>query len=308
MTAITLIVRRLLHGVVVLVGAVTLAFFLVRVVPGDPATLLLSPEALPETIEAMRHYWGLDQPIYVQYVRYLGQVLRGDMGLSIRFRQPVTDLLLNYLPATIELSCVALTLAIVVGIPAGVVAALKAGSRLDTLVTVASLVGQSVPTFWLGIVLIIVVAIPVPIIPTSGRGTVWHLMLPSLTLSTYIGALIARLTRSYMSEVLTKVFVRTAHAKGLSKPVVLIRHAFRNALVPISTVIGLQMGTLLGGAAITEAVFGWPGVGTLAINAIKFRDYGVVQAVVLLAAVSFVSINTALEILYPLMDPRIRHT
>jgi ABC-type dipeptide/oligopeptide/nickel transport system permease component len=249
---------------------------------------------------------GFDQPLYQQYLIYLGQLAKGDLGTSFRFQRPVLDLALERLPATVELAAVSMALATVVAVPLGVIAAVRRYSRWDSGVMLGSLLGQSVPTFWLGILLILVFAVQFRVLPTSGRGSWQQVILPSITLGAYMMALIARLTRSGMLEVLGEDYVRTARAKGLFERAVLLRHALRNAMLPVVTVLGLQVGALLGGAIITEAVFAWPGIGTLAINAIYARDYPIVQATVLISAAIFVGINFLLDLTYQYLDPRIR--
>ncbi len=302
------ILRRLLHSVFVVFGVSVIVFLLLRMIPGDPVRLLLPPEATEQMVQETRRQMGFDRPIYEQYVVYLGQLARGDLGTSIRFQRPVLDLVLERFPATLELTLVSMLIATLIATPLGIVAAVKRSSRWDAGVMLGSLLGQSVPTFWMGIVLILVFAVQLRVLPTSGRGSWQQLVLPSLTLGAYMMALIARLTRSGMLEVLGEDYVRTARAKGLPERGVLIRHAFRNAMVPVVTVLGMQVGALLGGAIITEAVFAWPGIGTLTINAIYMRDYPIVQATVLISAAVFVAINLALDLTYQYLDPRIQLT
>jgi len=300
------VLRRLLHSVFVLFGVSAIVFLLLRLIPGDPVRLLLPPEATEQMVQETRREMGFDRPMYAQYVVYLGQLVRGDLGTSIRFQRPVLDLVLERFPATLELTLVSMVVATLVAIPLGIIAAVKRYSRWDAGVMLGSLLGQSVPTFWMGIVLILVFAVQLRVLPTSGRGSWQQLVLPSITLGAYMMALIARLTRSGMLEVLREDYVRTARAKGLPEREVLIRHAFRNAMLPVVTVLGMQVGALLGGAIITEAVFAWPGIGTLTINAIYMRDYPIVQATVLISAVAFVAINLVLDLAYQYLDPRIQ--
>ncbi len=300
------ILRRLLHSVFVLFGVSIIVFLLLRLVPGDPVRLLLPPEATEQMVQETRREMGFDRPVYEQYVVYLGHLVRGDLGTSIRFQRPVLDLVLERFPATLELTLVSMVVATLAAMPLGIVAAVKRYSRWDAGVMLGSLLGQSVPTFWMGIVLILVFSVQLRVLPTSGRGSWQQLILPSITLGAYMMALIARLTRSGMLEVLREDYVRTARAKGLPEWEVLIRHAFRNAMLPVVTVLGMQVGALLGGAIITEAVFAWPGIGTLTINAIYMRDYPIVQATVLISAATFVAINLALDLTYQYLDPRIQ--
>lgn len=300
--------RRTLLALVVLFGVSVLVFVVVRVIPGDPVQLMY-PEAMPpELLKQVRAALGLDDPIYVQYIVFLHQALRGDLGRSYRYHRPVADLVLERLPATAELALAALAISLLLGVPLGVLAALKRNSLLDNLVMLMAMLGQSMPTFWLGIMLIIIFAVSFRWFPTSGREGLQYLVLPALSLSGFMTALTARLVRSCMLEVLSQDYLRTARAKGLSEYAVVISHGLRNALIPVVTVLGLQVGNLLGGAVITETVFAWPGVGFLSITAIYQRDYNIVQAVVLLSAVIFVVLNMIIDLLYMWLDPRIRIT
>lgn len=300
------LISRLLQSVVVLTGLTFLAFALVRVVPGDPVRLMLGDQATPEQIARARDDFGLDEPLLVQYFYYVGDLVRGDLGVSLRQRQPVTDLIRDALPTTLQLAITSIGLSVGIGVPLGILTAIRRGSGLDSIVMTATLFAQALPTFWWGIVLITVFSVSLRLLPTSGSGSLSHLILPAITLSTYVLALIVRLTRSAMIEVLSQDYVRTARAKGLSERVVLFTHALRNAAIPIVTIIGLQFGNLMGGAVITETVFAWPGIGLLALNAINNRDYPLVQAIVLLSAVTFLTINILIDLLYSILDPRIR--
>ena len=301
------LLRRAVQSVIVLFGALTLVFVLIRLAPGDPVIRMAGPDASLEEIDRMRSTLGYDKPIPVQYAIFLGNALKGDLGQSLHHHRPATELVLERLPATAELASLSMALAIVVALPLGIIAAIKRGTFIDTLATTFSLIGQSVPTFWLGIVLIIVCSVRLRLLPTSGRGGWEHIILPAVTLGLYMMALITRLTRSSMLEVLCENYVQVARAKGLSERVVIIRHALRNSLIPVVTVIGLQTGTLLSGAIITEAVFAWPGIGQLAINAIYTLDYPMIQAIVVLSGIVFVVINMVLDMLYVVIDPRIRY-
>ena len=301
------LLRRLLHSVIVLFGVLTLVFVLVRLVPADPILIMAGPDASQKEIQETRKALGFDRPIIVQYGIYLRQALKGDLGTSLRYYRPAASVVLERFPATLELAAVSMLLATVVAIPAGFVAAVKRGTVYDTAVIAGSLVGQSVPTFWLGIVLIIVFAVKFHVLPTSGYGHWKNFVLPTITLGLYMMALIARMNRSALLEVLRADYLRTARAKGISEATVLIKHALRNALIPVVTIIGLQTGTLLGGAVITETVFAWPGIGSLAVDSINTLDYPVVQAVVVLSGAIFVVINLLLDILYMWIDPRIKH-
>ncbi len=302
------LVNRILWSIVVLFGVLLVVFMLIRVVPGDPVLLMYgdSQGASPEVLQAARVQLGLDRPLYVQFVVYLGHAVTGDFGESFRYHQPAIQLVLKSLPYTLELSICAFVVSVLLGSVAGIVAAMRRGSGVDHVIMLGALLGQSVPTFWLGIILIIIFAVKFHLFPTSGHGSWRYLVLPTVTLSGFLVALTARLVRSSMLDVLGQDYVRTARSKGLADRTVIFRHAFRNALIPVVTVLGLQISTLLGGAVVTEAVFALPGIGTLAVNAINTRDYNVLQAVVLLSAMIFVVVNLAVDILYTQLDPRIR--
>lgn len=302
-----LLVRRLVRSILVLVGVSIIVFGSVRLIPGDPARMLLPAEATPSEVEAFRESMGFNQPLYVQYLSYMRGVVTGDLGRSLRYRQPVADLIMQALPATAQLATVAMLLAVVTAIPAGVLSAVKRSSVYDNLFMFLSMVGQSVPIFWLGILLILLFSVTLHWLPTSGRGTWQQMIMPSIALATYVMALIARLTRSSVLEVLGQDYVRTARAKGLGEGAVLYGHALKNALIPIVTMVALQVGTLLGGSVIVETIFAWPGIGMLAVGAIYNRDYPLVQGTVLVSAVIFVVINLIVDFAYVLLDPRIRY-
>jgi peptide/nickel transport system permease protein len=299
------VVGRLAQGVVALFGVTCVAFLLVSL-SGDPAFILLTPEAGEEQRAAFRRTYGLDQPLPVQYARYVSHVARGDFGTSFAFNRPAIQVVLDRVPATLLLTATAVALGVAVGMPAGVVSAVKAGGVLDRLVMAMVLLGQSVPTFWLGLLMIRIFAVNLRWVPVSGHGTVLHLVMPALALGLYLAALLARLTRSEMLEALAQDYVRTARAKGLSERVVTVAHALKNALLPIVTLIGLQLGALLGGAVVTETVFAWPGVGSLVLDAILRKDYPVVLAAVELVAAAFIVINVLLDLLYGYLDPRLK--
>ena len=301
------LVNRMIQSAVVLLGTSLLVFGLLRIVPSDPVDLLARPGTPEHLKEAQRRALGLDRPLYVQYSVFLRNALKGDFGNSFRFNQPASTLVLRAFPATLTLTLFALGIAILIGGPLGVLAATRPGSLADRASMMTAVVGQSIPNFWLGIVLIIVFAVRLRWLPTSGSGSMQQLILPTITLASYNVALIARLTRSGLRDALRQDYIRTARAKGLGESTVLTRHAIRNALIPIVTVIGLQFGTLLGGAVIVETVFAWPGIGSLVVNAIGWRDYPIVQAVVLMSALIFVLINFFLDAAYSWLDPRIRH-
>jgi peptide/nickel transport system permease protein len=299
------VVGRVLQAAVALLGVTAVAFLLVSL-SGDPAFILLSPEAGEEQRAAFRRLYGLDAPLPVQYVRYLTHVARGDFGTSFAFDRPAMAVVLERAPATLALTAAALCLGIAVGVPAGVLAAVRAGAVLDRTVMAFVLLGQSIPTFWLGLVMIRIFAVNFRLVPVSGYGTPLHLLMPAVVLGLYLAALLARVTRSEMLEAMAQDYVRTARAKGLPDRAVTLAHALKNALLPIVTVIGLQLGALLGGAVITETVFAWPGVGTLVLDAILRKDYPVVLAVVEFVAAAFIVINMGLDVLYGVLDPRLR--
>jgi peptide/nickel transport system permease protein len=299
--------RRLIQSVVVVWGVTLLVFFLVRLAPGDPVTLLLAETATPEQIQEARVKWGLDQPIYVQYGVFLNKAIQGDLGDSLFFKQPAMKVLLERMPATLQLSAVALLFSLSVAIPVGMLSALKRDSFWDYLGTTLAMLGQAIPPYWLGIMLILIFSVQFGMFPTSGRGTVWHLVLPAITLGSVLMALITRLVRSGMLDVMSEDYVRTARAKGLRERTVIVRHALRNILIPLVTVVGLQLGALFGGAVITESIFAWPGVGRLALQAINARDYPLVQASVLFISVVYVFLNLAVDLVYVYLDPRIRY-
>jgi ABC-type dipeptide/oligopeptide/nickel transport system permease component len=302
----TVVARRLLDAVPLLVGSSVLVFLLVHL-SGDPALLMLSPDTPPEQVAEFRRAHGLDRPLHVQYLRFIGGVLQGDLGESIRLRRPALDLVLESLPATLELAAASLVLVVAVGIPLGVLSAARSGSRLDVLVRAFMFFGQGAPPFWLGLMLIVLFAVKWRLLPSSGRGDLAQLILPSVTLAVYFVAAVARLTRGGLVGALRSDYVRTARSKGLGPARVLYGHALRNVLIPVVTLIGLQTGTLLGGAVVTETIFAWPGVGRLVVDSIYRRDYPVVQAAILVIVVLFVVVNLVVDLSYRLLDPRVRH-
>jgi ABC-type dipeptide/oligopeptide/nickel transport system permease component len=302
------ILRRMVQSLVVLAGALVISFVILRVVPGDPAVLMLSDMATPDEVERMRVALGVHEPIWIQFGIYLKQIVTGDFGLSYRRGTPALDLVLTYLPATIQLAAAALLITIVVAVPLGIVAAVRKNSWIDNALSVGALLGQSLPVFWLGIMLILLVSVQLRLLPTSGYGELRHLILPAVTLAFSNIALVARITRSSMLEVIRQDYIRTARAKGLPERTIMIRHALRNALAPVVTVLGLQIGTLLGGAIITETVFGWPGAGALLVSSITYRDYPVVQVMVVISALIFVVTNLLVDIVYVMLDRRVSVT
>lgn len=302
------IIRRILQMIPVIFGITLIIFVLVRV-SGDPVTLLLPEDAPQEQIEQLRESLGLNRPILEQYVIFLGNLLQGDFGESIRYRgQAALPVVLERLPATLELAGAAIVVALVISLPLGILAAVKRKSLPDYSATSFAVLGQAMPNFWLGIMLILIFGVHLQWLPVSGRGTLAHLVLPALTLGTALAALLMRLLRSNMLEVLGQDFIRTARAKGLRERTVLLKHAIRNALIAYITVLGLQVATLMAGAVVTEQVFAWPGIGLLAIQAINIRDMAVVQTVVILASLIVMVANLLVDLLYALIDPRIQYT
>jgi peptide/nickel transport system permease protein len=300
------ILRRLIRAVIALWGVVTVVFFTMRL-SGDPVALLLPAEAPQSEIIRLREAMGLEEPLPLQYLYYLRDLSRGDVGTSIRMRLPAMGIALERLPATVELALVSFVLAVVVAIPAGLISASRRNSIWDNIAMGLALVGQSAPTFYIGISLILIFGLNLGLFPISGRGTWQHVILPAVTLGAFAMASIARLTRSAVLEIMRQDFIRTARAKGLNEAAVLVRHNLKNSAIPVITIMGLQFGTLLGGAVVTETVFAWPGIGRLAIEAIRSRDYPIVQSAVLIVASMFVVINFLVDLAYGWLDPRIRY-
>lgn len=299
--------KRLGHAVIVLIG-VTLAVFLITRMTGDPVRLMAPLDATEADIALLRTQLGFNRPLYVQFIDYVKGALILDFGDSLRHREPAMMLIFDRMPSTIQLSMVALVLSILIAIPAGVVGAVKPGSIADAFGTLLALLGQSMPVYWLGILLIIIFAVGFKWLPAGGKAGWESFILPAVTLAAYTSASIMRLLRSSMLEVLTLDFIRTARAKGISERKVLYKHALRNALVPVVTVIGLQLGGLLSGSVITESIYAWPGVGKFIVQAIYNRDFYVVQAGVFLFALIIVAINLITDVLYAVLDPRIRYS
>jgi len=296
---------RLLRAAIALWLVSTVVFVVMRL-SGDPVPLLLPPDAPQSEFARVRAELGLDRPLPVQYAVFLGNVMHADFGQSIHFRQSAARVVLDYLPATFELGFAAFALALLIALPIGVVSAVKRNSAVDQATMALALVGQSAPTFFIGILLILVVSLKLGLLPTSGREGWDSLVLPALTLGAFAMASIARLTRSAVLEVLRADYIRTARAKGVTEALVVVKHTLKNAAVPIVTITGLQFGTLLGGAVVTETVFAWPGIGRLAIQSIYNRDYPVVQCTVFISAVLFIVINFCVDLIYGLLDPRVR--
>ena len=297
---------RLLFALPALWLIVTLVFLLVHIVPGDPVQQMLGEGARAGDLIQLRHELGLDVPTATQYKHYLSGIVRGDLGDSFRFQQPVTRVILAHYPATLQLAIVALLVCAAIGISAGLLAAAQRGTRTDHAVGLFTLFGLSVPNFALGPVLILVFSVIFGWLPVSGRGGLAHLILPAVTLGAALAAILTRMVRTSVIEELSSDYVRTARAKGLSSSAVLFRHAFRNALIPILTILGLQFGTLLAGTIVTETIFSWPGIGRLAVQAISARDYPLLQGCILLIAFSYVVVNLLTDVLCAFVDPRVR--
>jgi len=297
--------RRLAQSLLVLLGVSFVVFFILHLT-GDPALVLLPPDATAEDIRQFRQVMGFNDPFIVQYGRFFAGALRGDFGQSIRHGEPAFGLVAERLPATFELAAAGLVIALAIAIPAGIVSAVRRNTIVDYVATVVALLGQSMPTFWLGIMLILLFSVQFNVLPSSGRGGFEHLVLPAITLGLFTTARITRLTRSGMLEVLNQDYIRTARAKGVGGRPIVWKHALKNAAVPIVTIVGIELGTLLGGSVITETIFAWPGVGRLSVQAIYNRDYPVVQAAVFLLATTFVLVNLFVDVLYTYLDPRIR--
>jgi peptide/nickel transport system permease protein len=301
------LIKRIFSTIPVLIGISLLLFFMLRMLPGDPAQVLAGQMATPEEIENIRHQLGLDRPIYEQYAAYLSRLARLDLGRSARTQNPVLDEIWARLPNTLLLAVVAIGLACILGIPAGIISAVRPYSWIDYVVTISALFGMSMPVFWLGLMLVVVFSIILKWLPAGGTGSWQHVVLPSITLAAFVVAFIARMTRSTMIETLSQDFTTTARSKGLQERVVVIKHALKNAMIPIITVVGLQFGLLLGGAVLTETVFAWPGLGRLIVDSILARDYPVIQGAILMFGLLYIMVNLVVDMIYALVDPRIRY-
>jgi peptide/nickel transport system permease protein/oligopeptide transport system permease protein len=301
------VIKRLFSMIPVLVGISILLFFMLRMLPGDPAQVLAGQMASPEEIETIRKQLGLDRPVYEQYLSYLGRLVRLDLGRSARTQNPVIEEIWARLPNTALLAVVAIGLACLFGIPAGVISAVRPYTWVDYAVTMGALFGISMPVFWLGLMLVVVFAVILRWLPAGGTGSWQHVVLPSVTLASFVVAFIARMTRSTMLETLSLDYISTARSKGLRETVVVVKHALKNALIPIVTVVGLQFGLLLGGAVLTETVFAWPGIGRLIVDSILARDYPVIQGTILIFGLLYILVNLAVDLLYVVIDPRIRY-
>ncbi|MEE9550050.1 MAG: nickel ABC transporter permease [Candidatus Binatia bacterium] len=301
------LLSRILLFLPAFLGAVTLIFFLIHLIPGDPVEVMLGETASPADKEALRQELSLDQPLLVQYLRFLSGLASGDLGDSLSQQGRVMDLILRRLPATLELTLAAMGIALMIALPLGIVAAVKRQTWMDHTSLLFSLLGLSIPNFWLGPLLIIVFSIELGWFPVSGRGGLGHLILPSITLGTAMAAVLTRITRSSLLEVIQEDYIKTARGKGLSEWSVWLKHALRNSLLSVITIVGLQFGSLLAGAIITETIFTWPGLGRLTIHAIQTRDYPLAQGCIMLISVSYLVVNLATDLLYKFADPRITY-
>lgn len=301
------VAKRLLAMIPVLFGISLMLFFMLRLLPGDPAEVLAGQMASPEDIQVIRVQLGLDRPVHEQYLLYLGRLVRFDLGRSARTQNPVIEEIWSRLPNTMLLAVVAISLACLLGIPAGVISAVRPYSWVDYLVTMSALFGISMPVFWLGLMLVVVFSVILKWLPAGGTGGWEHVVLPSVTLASFVVAFISRMTRSTMLETLSQDYTTTARSKGLKESVVVVKHALKNALIPIVTVVGLQFGLLLGGAVLTETVFAWPGIGRLIVDSILARDYPMIQGAILVFGLLYITVNLVVDLLYAFIDPRIRY-
>lgn len=300
------IIKRILRTFIVMFG-LSVAVFALLSISGDPATIMLPPDATMSDVIVMRKALGLDQPVHIQYFKFLSRAIRGDFGNSWQYGLPALKLVMEHFPATFQLALCALTIAMAVGIPLGIFAAVREGGAVDMLSLTLGVVGRGMPSFWLGLMLMLVFAVSLGWLPTSGRGSLRNLVLPAITLCTGYLAQIVLLVRSGMLDILREDYIRTARAKGLREPAVCVRHAFRNTLIPVVTMVGLTFGRMLGGSIVTETVFSWPGVGRLAVGAVSARDYPVVQASVIVLSIWIVLANLIVDLIYAFIDPRIRY-
>jgi len=301
------ILKRLWHTVYVIIGISMISFFFIHL-SGDPVLLMLPGDASDQEIEELREQLGFNDPLYVQYVRFASKAIRGDFGESLYYHVPVMELVIERLPASLELAVAAMVFALVLAVPIGIISAVRRGSMLDMGSMLGALLGLSMPHFWLGIMLMLLFSVHLGWLPTSGRGTMAHLIMPAVSLGLSLMAMFARLTRSVMLEVLSLDYIRTARAKGLKEEIVISKHALKNALIPLVTVAGMQFGFLIGGTVIIETVFAWPGLGRLVVQAIFSRDYPLVQAIVFVLSLLFVGMNLLVDILYVYLDPQISYS
>ncbi|QKE71659.1 ABC transporter permease [Arthrobacter citreus] len=300
------ILNRIVSAIIVIFGISILSFFLIHLIPGDPVKIMLGLNASPEQVAKLTHHLGLDKPLLVQYLQYINNVFHGDFGTSLKTGRPVLTEILDRFPETIKLAAIGMVFAVIIGIALGILAAKYKDTIIDTFCTGLATLGVSIPSFWLGILLILVFSVKLSWFPIADGTGLRSLILPAITLGVVMSTMISRLTRNGMVEVLSNDFIRTARSKGLEERHILFRHAFRNVLIPIITVIGLQIAALLGGTVIIEQVFNWPGLGTLSIGAIMSRDFPMIQGTVLFMGAVYVSVNILVDIVYSLIDPRVK--
>ena len=300
--------RRLLGLIFVLLGVITIVFLIIHLVPGDPARIMLGENALPSDVEALRESLGLNRPLIVQYFDFFAKLFQGDLGRSFNTGQPVLSAIIERFPATLILTAASMFFAVIIAVPIGIITAAKRNTVVDNLGMIFSLIGVSMPAFWLGPILILIFSVKLGILPVSGSGSIKHLVLPSFSLGFALAAIISRMTRASMIEVLNQDYIRTARAIGVSEKIILLKHALRNAIIPVVTIIGLQFGALLGGVIIIEIIFSWPGIGQLLIPAIMRRDYPLVQGCILFIAVVYIFVNLIVDIIYAYIDPRIKYS
>ncbi len=301
------VVRRLAVAIPTLFGVATISFLLLRLIPGDPARVMAGPAASAETVARLRHQFGLDKPVLEQYLSYMGRLLRGDFGTSARTGNSVLSEIGSRAPFTLQLAIVAIVIAVVVGVSLGVIAAVMRDTIVDTGVTAVSVLGVSMPVYWVGLLLVMAFSVHLHWFPAAGAQSLSSYVLPGVTLALFAIGFIARQVRASMIEVMGQDFIRTSYAKGLGTTSVVLKHGLRNALVPVTTVVGLQFGQMLGGAILTETIFAWPGIGRLLVDSINNRDYAQVQGVVVLFAVALIVVNLVTDVLYAYIDPRIRY-
>jgi len=306
MSMIRYILIRIIYAIPTLIGAMIVMFILIRMLPGDPARLIAGPEALEQDVERIREQLGLNKPLYIQFIDYMSSILRGDFGVSLKYGTPVIKEIMARLPYTIVLAIAAEAIAVSISLPLGVLSALNPRSRLSYMISTLSLVGASVPIFWIGLIFIYIFAVNLRLLPSSGADSPRHLILPAVTLALLLIGNLTRITRASVMDVLGSNHVITAVSKGLAPRIILIRHVLRNAFIPIVTIIGIQTGALLGGAVVTETVFAWPGIGSLLVDSLFYRDYPLAQGIILFIVFVFITINILIDILYAYIDPRIR--
>lgn len=305
--AFNYVLKRILWLFPIVLGVITVVFFLIHFIPGDPVDIMLGENARPMDKQLLHHELGLDKPLFSQYINFVKNIARGNLGESLHSKQPVLSIILKKYPATMELMLAAIIVALIISMPLGILSALKQYSFMDNTSLIISLLGISMPNFWLGPLLIILFSIQLGWLPVSGRGGISNLILPAITLGTAMAAILTRMIRSSLLDVLDEEYITTAKAKGLPYKKIILKHALKNALIPVITILGLQIGALLTGSIITEMIFAWPGLGRLTIQAIYTRDYPLVQGCVLVIAMSYVLVNLLTDMVYTFIDPRIHY-